>query len=226
MQAGRQVRGLAERQLFLPGASPHLPYHHQSSMDAQAHGQVHPPLARLCRRRAQPFLPQAGRKLPHGFDHPQPGPHGPLRIIFVRQGVAEIDEQAVAEILGDMPLKAGDHLGAGVLIGAHDLPELFGVKLRRERGRADQVTEEHGELPALGLGGGACDRRWCLLVSLHCWRDRVRHRSRCEPGPESGVPQPPQNFSPGSLVKPQTGQARGNGAPHSAQKRRPARFSH
>jgi hypothetical protein len=36
----------------------------------------------------------------------------------------------------------------------------------------------------------------------------------------SGVPQSPQNFSAGSFVKPQAGQATGNGAPHSAQKRR------
>ena len=34
--------GFAQRQLFLSGTSPHLPYYHQSGMDAQAHGQVHP----------------------------------------------------------------------------------------------------------------------------------------------------------------------------------------
>src|SRR5262245_32562996 len=37
-------------------------------------------------------------------------------------------------------------------------------------------------------------------------------------------PQPPQNFSPGSFENPQEEQGRANGAPHSAQKRRPSRF--
>src|SRR5215468_4268368 len=48
-----------------------------------------------------------------------PGPYRPLGVIFVRQGVAEVDEQAVAEVLGNMPLIASDHLGTGLLIGAH-----------------------------------------------------------------------------------------------------------
>jgi len=39
-----------------------------------------------------PLLPQAGIELPQGFDDPEPGPYGPLGIIFVRQGVAEVDE--------------------------------------------------------------------------------------------------------------------------------------
>src|SRR5262245_52708346 len=73
-----------------------------------------------------------------------------------------------------MPLKAGDHLGAGVLICAHDLPELFGVKLRRERGRADQVTEEHGELAPFRLWRGGGSRRRCRLGSRRLWRGRWR----------------------------------------------------
>ena len=79
-------------------------------MDPQAHGQVHPSL-----------LPQAGVELPHGFYHPQPGPHGPLGIVFVGQRIAEVDEQAIPQILRDMPLKATNHLGARGLIGTHYL---------------------------------------------------------------------------------------------------------
>ena len=87
--------------------------------------------------------------------HPQPGPHGPLGVIFVRLGIAKVDQQAIAEVLGDMPLKALDHLGAGVLVGPHHLPQLFRVELAGERGRVHQVTEQHGELAAFGVG-----RRW------------------------------------------------------------------
>ena len=45
---------------------------------------------------------------------------------FWAWAVAEVDEQAIAEILGDMPVKAGDHLGTGVLIGPHHFAQLFG----------------------------------------------------------------------------------------------------
>src|SRR3989442_2706265 len=72
-----------------------------------------------------------------------------------------------------MPLKTGDHLGAGVLIGTYHLTQLFRVELASEHGRVHQVTEQHGELAAFRLGGAACDRRWCFLVSLDCRRGGV-----------------------------------------------------
>src|SRR5947209_7839172 len=80
-------------------------------------------------RAAPRLLLQARRELSHGFDHPAPGPHGPLGVVLVRQGVAEVDEQAITEILRNMPVKAGNHLGAGVLISTHDLTQVFRVEL-------------------------------------------------------------------------------------------------
>ena len=94
---------------------------------------------------------QARVELAHGLHHPQPSPHRPRGVIFVRQGVAEVDEQAIAEILGDMALIASDHLGAGLLIGPHHLAPLFRVELAGERGRVHQVAEQHRELAAFGL---------------------------------------------------------------------------
>src|SRR5215470_12661512 len=41
----------------------------------------------------------------------------------------------------------------------------------------------------------------------------------------SAIPQPPQNFSPGSFTKPQTAQGPASAAPHSLQKRRPSRLA-
>jgi hypothetical protein len=58
-----------------------------------------------------------------------------LGVILVRQGIAEVDEQAITKILGNMPVIAGDHLGAGVLIGPHYLAQLFRVELAGEHGR-------------------------------------------------------------------------------------------
>jgi hypothetical protein len=68
-------------------------------------------------------------------------------------GVTEVDEQTIAQILRDMPLEAGDHLGAGVLIGPHHLAPVFGVELAGEHGRVHQVTEQDGELTAFGFWG-------------------------------------------------------------------------
>jgi hypothetical protein len=67
--------------------------------------------------------------------------------------ITEVDEQAVAQILRNMPLKAGNHLGAGVLIGQDHLTPVFRVELAGEHGRVHQVTEQDGELAAFGVGG-------------------------------------------------------------------------
>ena len=65
-------------------------------MDAQAHRQLHPLLLR-----------QAGIEFPHGLHNAQAGAHGPLGVIFVRLGIAKVDQQAVAEILGDIAARSG-----------------------------------------------------------------------------------------------------------------------
>ena len=72
----------------------------------------------------------------------------------MRLRITKIDEQAVAEILGNMSLKALDDLSTGSLVGTHHLPQVFGIELAGERGRIHQVTEQHGELAAFGLRGG------------------------------------------------------------------------
>ena len=42
--------------------------------------------------------------------------------------------------------------GNGAVIGADHLAQILRVKPRRERGRADEVAEHHGELAAFGIG--------------------------------------------------------------------------
>src|SRR5215471_609865 len=59
--------------------------------------------------------------------------------------------------LGDMPLKAGDRLGAGVLIGPHHLPKVFWIKLTGQSCRIHQVAEHHCELAPFGIGPGRGD---------------------------------------------------------------------
>ena len=152
MQAGGDVRRLAEGQLFVPRPAPDLAHHHLTRMDAETHSELYPVLLR-----------QAGIEWSHGLYHPQPGPHGPRGVIFVRLGPAEVHEQAIAEILGDVSVIAGDHLRAGVLIGPHHFAQLFGVELAGQDGRVHQIAKQHGELPAFGVWGV---RRWRRRASL------------------------------------------------------------
>ena len=79
----------------------------------------------------------------HGFDNPKPGPYGAHRIILMRGGIAKVDEQPIAEILRNMAVKTVNHRGAGVLVGAHDFPVLFGVELAEscvEPTRSQNIT--------------------------------------------------------------------------------------
>jgi hypothetical protein len=78
----------------------------------------------------------------------------------VRLGVAEVDQQAVTEVLGDMPLIAGDYLTTGVLIGPHHLAPVFRVELAGEGGRIHQVAKQHRELAAFGIRNTCVGRSW------------------------------------------------------------------
>jgi hypothetical protein len=119
-------------------------------MHSQADRQAHP----LCLR-------QAGIELAQGLDHPQPGPHCALRVIFVCLRIAKIDQQPIAEVLCDVPLIARDHPGTGRLIGLHDLTEVFRVELAGKCSRVHQVTKQHGELAPFGVGGSCAGRCGC-----------------------------------------------------------------
>ena len=52
----------------------------------------------------------------------------------MRLGITRIDQQAIPEILGDMPVKALDDLGTDSLVGTHHLAQIFGIELAGECG--------------------------------------------------------------------------------------------
>jgi hypothetical protein len=113
------------------------------------------------RRKLHPAcLRQAGIELSQSLHDAQPGAHGALGVIFVRLGIAKVDQQAITEILRNMPLKAGDDLGTSLLIGPHNLPQVFRVQLRGESRGIHQITKQHGELAAFGLRR-RCSRGGC-----------------------------------------------------------------
>ena len=90
-------------------------------------------------------------------DDREPGADRPLGIILVRLGIAEIDEHAVAHILGDKTAKPADGVRDAAMVGADDLAQILGIEARGQRRRTNQVAEHHGQLAPLGLGG-ALDR--------------------------------------------------------------------
>ena len=91
---------------------------------------------------------------PHRRQQLQASPHGALGIVLMRLRIAEVDEQAIAQVLGDMALVALDDSRCGLLVGAHHRAEVFGVELPGEACGVGQVTEQHRELAAFGVGGG------------------------------------------------------------------------
>ena len=81
-------------------------------------------------------------------------PHRSFGLVLMRPRPTEIGQHTVSHELGDVALEARDLAGDGVLIGADDRAHLFGIELRRQGRRADQIDEHHGELAPLGTAGG------------------------------------------------------------------------
>ena len=122
--------------MFVPPATPHLPHDDGAGMDAEPHGEFDAVLRR-----------QAGVQGRDGLDNPQAGMHRTSGIVFMGRGIAKIDQQPIAEVLGDVAFVGLDDLGRGLLVGADHGAQVFGVELARELRGAHQVTEHHGELP-------------------------------------------------------------------------------
>ena len=49
-------------------------------------------------------------------------PHRAGRIVFMRLGIAEVHQQPIADVLGQIPLKAADDASAGLPIRLDDHP--------------------------------------------------------------------------------------------------------
>ena len=89
------------------------------------------------------------------IDGTEPGADRPLGIVLMRLRIAEINQHAVAHVLGDEAIEPGDDLGDGTVIGADNLTQILRVMPGRERRRADQVAEHHRQLAAFGIGGSS-----------------------------------------------------------------------
>ncbi len=159
LQAGREVGCVADYCPFARRAlADQLADHHEPRGDADPRRQ------RLAARIAEMSDCRRDR---------EPGPHRPLGLVLVRLRPAEIGQDAVAHVLGDMPAPAVDRLAAAALIGADHLPHVLRVKSRRQLGRAHQVDEHHRQLPPFRFGASMW--RWLLGGG---YAERLRSRSK------------------------------------------------
>jgi hypothetical protein len=118
LESCRNVWRLPQGELLLPPATADLADHHQPGVNAEPHGQAHP------------MLPlQACIQGPHGLDHAEPATDGPLDRVFMRLGIAKVHQQAIAEVLCNVAVKALDDLGTGGLISPHHDAEVFRIEL-------------------------------------------------------------------------------------------------
>ena len=57
----------------------------------------------------------------NGKNRIQAGPHGPFGLILIRLRPTEVGQNAIAEILGDVPAVPGHGTGDGILVAPHDI---------------------------------------------------------------------------------------------------------
>jgi len=143
-----------------------LAHHHEPGVDPHPDGQADP--VRLL---------QAGMQPLHRGNGSKACPHGALGVVFVRLGIAKVDQQAIAKVLGNVPVEALDDLGTRSLVRPDHRPIVLRVEPSGEGGRAHQIAEHHGQLPAFGVRGFGGGRWWCRrgdpVVWLPVWRGRL-----------------------------------------------------
>src|SRR5262245_39128090 len=94
---------------------------------------------------------QTDIQVSHRIQDTQTRPYRSLCVIFMGMGIAKIDQETIAKILGDVTLIALNHLRTGGLIGTNHVPVVFGIKLAGELGGVHEVTKHDRELPSFGV---------------------------------------------------------------------------
>ncbi len=180
LQTRRQVRRLADDRGFRRRSFADLVADdHRSGGDADPHRELDP---------GRPA--DRGIQLRHRIDDIETRPHRSLGLVLMGARVAEIDQDAVAHVLGDKAVVAPDRGTAPALKRRDDIAQIFGVHPGRECGRSDQVAKHHGQLAALGLrcrgDRGRRDRRGRNRRQGDRRGDRCKCRRRGVAGLEEG----------------------------------------
>ena len=74
---------------------------------------------------------------------------GALGVVVVRRRPTEVGHDTVAEIFRDVAVKAHDRIGGRAMIPRDRLAPLLGIEPTGDRGRADQVAEQHRQMAPL-----------------------------------------------------------------------------
>ena len=175
LQASGEIGGLSyDRHLVTELAGADVAGDHEAGTDADPHGNVDA-------RRGSPGVQRL-----HRLDDLQARLHRPPRVVLVSAWIAEVDQNAVTDVVADVAVKSPDDLGAGALIAANHLVQIFRVHARGQSRGTDHVAEQNRELPALGLGvlrgGGVVGGLAHRLGTV------VRHVRARQPG--NGAPEP------------------------------------
>ena len=62
-------------------------------------------------------------------------------VVLMRLGIAEINQHAIAKILGDKAVEASDRVGNAAVIGAGYFAQILRIEARRQCCRADEIAE-------------------------------------------------------------------------------------
>jgi hypothetical protein len=167
LQSCCKVRSFPDNATLLSFArADQLADHNEPRRDADAHLQGHT---------------YRGRELRYCLDEGETGADGPLGVVLVCMGIAEIREHTVAHVLGDEAAIPLDRYCAAAMIGADDSPQVLWIEPARQRGRPHQIAKHHRELAAFsgipwfrfGLGFGL-KRSWDGATKIG---DRCQHFS-------------------------------------------------
>src|SRR5262245_14542915 len=118
LNAGSFIRDFTQCQQLLTPCSTHLPYNDQPSMDTHTDGKLD----------TFPLL-QTSIEVSHGSKNAQTSPYGSLGIIFVCHGITKIDQETIAQELGDLPIVSLDNVRTRRLIGTYHVSVHFGVEV-------------------------------------------------------------------------------------------------
>src|SRR5271155_2366617 len=88
---------------------------------------------------------------------------------------AEVRHHAVAQVFRDVPAESSDRFRRRAMVPGDVLAPFLGVQLRRHRGRAHEVAEQHRQMPplprhlqrALVTGRLARTRRQIRLLTVY-----------------------------------------------------------
>ena len=108
-----------------------------------------------CRDADMDLEPDPGRtcQCTHALDRRQTGPHGALGVVFVRSGIAEIDEDAIAQVPSNEPVKALHGRRDTLPVGGNQIAQILRIEAGREARRSDEIAKHHCQLAALRTAG-------------------------------------------------------------------------